>query len=156
MLDRFNLCHATIIVLCALFSRIQQLRYGELPEATMAALGIPEPGFTGIVDLCVVGTLFVAWVVAMVYFSALARRRFQAPRTTDESLFDPQNMFFDDTVVVPPLRVDMPPSRKNTMRSLKTVARTLNTFKRSSSRRLKGPDGSSEQSTRSLSPTCAV
>jgi len=103
MLDRYNLGNGGLVICCAILSRVQQLRFGELPEWQLQAVGLPQSDFTGIADL-VCTCLFAAWWVVMhVWFAILAKRRLVSPRIFDESLRDPDNKLCDNTVI-PPLR----------------------------------------------------
>ena len=97
MLDRYNLGNASVIILCAIFSRLQQIRFGELSEVDKGMLGLSlssleaEEGFTGMVDLVAIGALFVLWLGPHVAFVSLACKRARNPRTFDSNMNDPKN-----------------------------------------------------------------
>lgn len=104
-LDYYTLANVTFIIIAAIWSRVQMLRYGELPASTYEALGIPSGEYTGFEDLVVTFALSAAWLIAQVAFAILGRKLTRSPRIHDDNLRDPNNQLCaNNNVSVPPLR----------------------------------------------------
>lgn len=99
MLDRYNLGNASIIVLCALLSRIQHIRFGEFSDMDKMDVGLKvslqsieaDAEYTGTADLIAIGLMATFWLVLQVFFGTLAYIRKRNPRIFDVSLKDPKN-----------------------------------------------------------------
>ena len=116
MMDRYDLGNGGVIVGCAVWSRMQQLRFSELTDrqldmsaptiwdeknVTGLQTGLP---FTGVDDLVCIGLFAITWLLLQLGHGALAWIRMRSPRVFDENLKDPKNQLCDNTVI-PELRV---------------------------------------------------
>ena len=117
MTVRYDLGNGGVIVGCAVWSRMQQLRFSELTDRQLEELSGPtvwdeknvtglQTGlpFTGVDDLMCIGLFAIAWLLLQIGYGALAWMRMRSPRVFDENLKDPKNLLCDNTVI-PELRV---------------------------------------------------
>ena len=103
-MDQHTLGNAFLIILCALQSRIQWLRFIELSDSEREAVGLPTEEYTGLADLVCTATFTSLWIWLQTRMLVLGYIRSREPRIHDANLADPKNILCDNSTV-PPLRV---------------------------------------------------
>lgn len=135
MLDRYCLWACGVILLCALQSRIQMIRIGELTESDLQEIGIPDERFTGVFDLAGIALLTAIWLWVHISYAYVFWKFSKEPRVRDQALSDAKFIKFDECIV-PPLR---PSQEQGSFANLRQITRAASSFRAASKRSSSSP-----------------
>lgn len=99
LIDLHFLGNALVVVLSALFTRVQQLIYDDVLLTNELADELPSTSdVVGILDVAATGVLAMLWLSVQTYFTVLSCRYSAKPRIHDAALQDEGNMVLDQKV----------------------------------------------------------